>query len=469
VENSGTSTVLYVIVSSFNPSATGIILTCTITSRTTDEVADAISLTDGVPADPIGLEDFELQSFTLMVEPGARTTCSIEGSDGDADLYLRYNEESDLGAGLYDCGSFNIGSIETCTVRDFGSGGVLWATVGAFGAFTDLTITCTSELLGPAIALDDGVESGPYSLMELEILHLTLVVEPDDRVLCTTTGDGGDVDLVLSLGREVDVLNFVYACYSETFGSEETCAVVVPDGVSVLWVALLGFSATDDVFVTCTRMELPPAPPPISLTEGTASDALSLDVGLSQSYTYPVVPQTRVTCQLETTSLDSLGDADLYLRFDQAPDVANFVYDCVSADTASQETCALDVPEGVSTIWATIQAYSMFEDVFITCTSEDKVALIQLVNGQTSAPFSLPTDSTQAFQLTAPEGPWVVCETQLLVDDDSADADLYVSCLHAPKPSPPIRRSMLLYSDMMHLRSFYLLYDYRSASMPSRT
>jgi len=426
VTNTGTSSVLYIMVNSFEVSATGITLICTVdTAPTEDQITEEIELIDGVPSDPFSLEDMEVESFSLAVEPGARTTCATEGLDGDADLYLRYNEESDLNEGLYDCAATNSGSNETCTLRDTGSGGVLWATVKAFNSFTDLTITCASELLGPPIVLDDGVTSDTFSLSQLEMLHLTLAVEPGERVVCNTNGVG-DIDLILSLGQEVSITRFIYDCYSETFGSTETCAVVVPNGVSTLWVALFGFAETAAVLVTCTRMEIPPPSPPISLIDGTPSDPISLAVGLSQSYNYSVVPRTRVTCQLETATMPSQGDADLFLRFDEEPDVSNSVFNCVSAESGSQETCSLDVPEGVSTIWATVQAYSGFDDVFISCTSEDKVAVIQLVDGQASDPFSLLAGSTQLFQLNAPEGSHAICWTDILVADEFADADLYV-------------------------------------------
>ena len=412
------------IVQSFPPAAADIILTCETKKPTAERAADAIALTDGVPSNPFSLNDLFVQSFTLNVEPGARTTCSTEGFDGDADLFLRYNEESDLDAGLFDCVSVYDGSFENCTLRDAGTGGVLWATVGAFNAFTELTITCTSELVGPPITLESGVPSGPYSMAEAEILDLVITVAPDERVLCDTTGVG-DADLVMASGREVDIYNFVHDCISESFDAEETCAVVVPDGVSVVWVAIIGFNATEEVVITCSRSELPPPPPPVSLIEGTESDPISLEVALSQSYTYPVTPGTRATCELNSTNF--IGDADLYLRFDQAPDVADSQFDCVSADTFSQESCSLDVSDGVSTVWATIYAYSLVENVTITCSSEDKVALIQLIDGQESNPLSLPAFTTQTYQLAAPAGDNVFCETRLLVPDEFADADLYVS------------------------------------------
>lgn len=427
MQNTESSTELYVVVQSFPPSATGIVLVCTISSPTMEEIGDAVALIDGISSEPFSLSKFELETFTLEVEPGARTTCLIEGFDGDADLYLRYNAESDLVLGLFDCFSADFGSFENCTVRDSGFGSTLFATVEAFEAFTDLTITCTNELLGPPIMLDDGETSGPHLLVEFEILDFTIPVEAGDRVFCSTTGiPGRDTDLILRLGQEVNL--FDDDCYSETLGSsEETCAVAVPNGIEVLWIALVGYSPTDEVFLSCSIMGIT-RPEPIALVENVPSNPISLDVGLSQSYTYTVSPQTRVTCQLEPTMFLSMGDADLYLRLDEEPDLDNLLYDCISADTGSFESCSVDVPAGVSTVWATILAYSMFENVAITCRSEEKPATIQLNDGQDSDPLSLGIGLSQTYQLgLLSEGNNVVCQTRLLVDDELADADLYVS------------------------------------------
>ena len=87
----------------------------------------------------------------------------------------------------------------------------------------------------------------------------------------------------------------------------------------------------------------------------------------------------------------------------------------------------VDVPDGASTLWATIYAYSIVEDTTITCSTEDSVGLIRLFDGQAATPISLSAGTMQTFQLAAPPGENVICETRLLSASFFADADLYVS------------------------------------------
>jgi hypothetical protein len=138
-----------------------------------------------------------------------------------------------------------------------------------------------------------------------------------------------------------------------------------------------------------------------------------------------VLPNTRAACRLDESS--DLGDADLYLRFSNPPDPDNALFDCASSDVGSKESCSVDVPEGVSQIWAVMQAYSLVEHVVITCASETTVSLIRLVDGVDSAPLSLSANMTQVFQLRAREESNVICEMHLSTPNKARDADLYVS------------------------------------------
>jgi hypothetical protein len=81
-----------------------------------------------------------------------------------------------------------------------------------------------------------------------------------------------------------------------------------------------------------------------------------------------VTPGSWVTC--ESTG-EITGDADLYVRYNAAPVIADGIYDCASySSTDSNEACALVAPDGdASVLWATIQGWSAAENVILTCTS----------------------------------------------------------------------------------------------------
>jgi hypothetical protein len=99
-----------------------------------------IVLTDGVPSALLGLTLFETQSFALAIEPGARVTCSTTADSGDADLFIRFDEEPDFLGGGYICRSITDLSEDTCIARDPGGAFVLWALVVAFTSIENLAI-----------------------------------------------------------------------------------------------------------------------------------------------------------------------------------------------------------------------------------------------------------------------------------------------------------------------------------------
>ena len=98
-----------------------------------------------------------------------------------------------------------------------------------------------------------------------------------------------------------------------------------------------------------------------------ASEPISVATGELQSFTLDVSPDSRVTC--ETTG-ETTGDADLYVRYNAAPAIADGIYDCASySSTDSNEACALNAPGDALVLWATIQGWSAAENVILTCTS----------------------------------------------------------------------------------------------------
>ena len=51
------------------------------------------------------------------------------------------------------------------------------------------------------------------------------------------------------------------------------------------------------------------------------------------------------------------GDPDLYVRFDQAPDVSNRKWSCRPYLEGPEETCALDVPASASKVFVMMRGY----------------------------------------------------------------------------------------------------------------
>ena len=70
----------------------------------------------------------------MDIVPGNRYNCSTAGGNGldDADLYVRWNQEAEIAAFLYDCFSASVDSNEFCSLLAPAEASSLWATVDAY-------------------------------------------------------------------------------------------------------------------------------------------------------------------------------------------------------------------------------------------------------------------------------------------------------------------------------------------------
>ena len=74
-------------------------------------------------------------------------SCSISGNNGDADLYVSFDDANTIGGTSGgDCVPFVAGSNESCAATRFPTiGNVLMVTIHAYEAYTGLTLTCQSS------------------------------------------------------------------------------------------------------------------------------------------------------------------------------------------------------------------------------------------------------------------------------------------------------------------------------------
>ena len=140
-----------------------LILTCSSYSDTPVSVSQ---LSDGIVSESIQLNVNQVQDFTFDTTSDA--TCTLEGLNGDADLYLRWNEPPVLvDRPAYDCASVSATSSESCSVVNPGDAAVLWARVFAYQSFRDVVLTCFEQALvppAPAPPLTDCPFSGAIPL-----------------------------------------------------------------------------------------------------------------------------------------------------------------------------------------------------------------------------------------------------------------------------------------------------------------
>lgn len=161
-----------------------------------------------------------------------------------------------------------------------------------------------------------------------------------------------------------------------------------------------------DVVLTCSSVTPQDS---ITLTDGVPSDLFSLEEFATQSFTIEIQPDNLVYC--ETSSGSALGDIDLYLRWDQEPEIELLLVDCFSIDDFADEQCAARDPGGSTILWATVEAFSDTSDIQITCFLVQPPPAIELIDGTPSDQFDLVEFDVKTFTLSVEAGKSVRCGT----------------------------------------------------------
>ena len=97
-----------------------------------------IVLTSGVESAANSLITGSSQFFALDVESEASVTCTLQGENGDADLYMAWNDPTDFA-----CAASTPGTDEVCALAP--DTGTVYALVLAYSSTFDFTVTCTIE------------------------------------------------------------------------------------------------------------------------------------------------------------------------------------------------------------------------------------------------------------------------------------------------------------------------------------
>lgn len=214
----------------------------------------------------------------------------------------------------------------------------------------------------------------------------------------------------------------------------------VPDGVTVSFdpptitsgeTATMSFTTTNalapgayDITVTATGTVTHSATytallvgAPIALTNGVPATNISGPRGFDQYWTLDVPPgQAALTFTISGGS----GDADMYVRQGQAPNLGTF--DCAPYLTGNQEACSFDMP-AAGTWYVLLHAYDSFANVTLTGTYGTADDTTALDNGVAVTGIGGGTGSRQYWKLEVPAGQETLT---FLTNSGIGDADLYV-------------------------------------------
>jgi hypothetical protein len=155
---------------------------------------------------------------------------------------------------------------------------------------------------------------------------------------------------------------------------------------------------------------------------GVPSDPVSLFAEETQSFLLEVTTGKSVTCSGTKVS----GQGNMYLRWDQLPDVATQEFDWSSINFT--RTCTVNGGAQHNAVWILVEALTDLQSLGLTCSSAYPSA-ITLTNAIPSQPINLSSGKTRLYKLAVTRGAEVACGTTA---DEGSDADIFLRFTEKP-------------------------------------
>jgi vibriolysin len=295
------------------------------------------ALVKGVPV--TGISDSSVGNFKFwsLDVPAGQTTLAftISGGTGDADLYVQSGSKPSQT--VYQCRPRQSGNGETCTFTP-PSAGTYWIGLRATSAYSGLALTGTYSstvgVCGTDPVLTNGVPVTGISGAAASSRYLCIKAVPAGTTLTfNISGGTGDADLYTQFGARPSTAS--YSCRPYLSGSNETCTHTITTTNTGDWsVMLRGSTAHAGVTLTATYASAALALPTRALTNGVPVTDLPGATGSMKYWTLDIPDdQSRVTFTIS----GGTGNADLYMKFGDAPSETSF--HCRPALGGNGETC----------------------------------------------------------------------------------------------------------------------------------
>ena len=107
----------------------------------------SLPLTNGMTLDGQDAAYWQVLRYVMQpIDPGDKVHCSVAASNGDADLFLRFDEPADLDprSTNNECFGYSLGSFEDCVTGIANKTTTLHVAIHAFRSFSNLNIECAS-------------------------------------------------------------------------------------------------------------------------------------------------------------------------------------------------------------------------------------------------------------------------------------------------------------------------------------
>lgn len=180
-------------------------------------------LVNGEPIAGINATAKEQLIYTLNVPKGAQNlSFETSGDNGDADLYVKYNQAPTLTD--YDCKSTSATSNERCDIPTSNEGNY-YVMVEAYSAINNVSLTGSFEPAGalePINRVEDNITVNTGDWQRFEQRLAAGYVSLDVAI----SGGSGDADLYLNFGAPSSNTQFVCRPYKN--GNTESCTISAP-------------------------------------------------------------------------------------------------------------------------------------------------------------------------------------------------------------------------------------------------
>jgi len=315
-------------------------------------LSPAAPLESGEPVAGLSAARGEERHFRIVVpEDSARLEIQVSGGNGDADLYVRFDERPTRQH--FDCRPYIGGNLESCSF-DAPAAGTWFVMLRGYDAFAQVTLVAqTLDAEASGGLLDNGIELAGLSGARSEELHFHVDLPEATRQLeVRVRGGRGDADLYLRHGEAPTRTRF--DCRPYRAGNEEICRVAAP-AAGRWFVMLRGWSSFSGAFLLASHDGETGSPE--ALENGIVRVGLDGAQGEDLHFRIEVPAGAAL---LQVASGGGSGDADLYLRFGEAP--TESLYDCRPYATGNEEACAVVAPSA-GTWFLMLRGWASFADL----------------------------------------------------------------------------------------------------------
>ncbi len=365
-----------------------------------------VSLSNGVPVTGISGSAGSEQFYTIVVPAGQdELEIATSGGTGDVDLYVRRGAAPTTTT--YDYRPYKVGNDETVSVEN-PAAGTWFIMLRGYTAYSGVTLVASYSASVSVVDLANNVPVTNLSdAAGGEKFYKIEVPAGQTKLQISISGGTGDADLYVKRGAMPTTTDYDY----RPFLSGNNESVTVDNPTSGTWYIMLrAYSAYSGVTLLA------------SYTGGVGS-ALSNGVpvtGLSGAQASEKIYRIDVPAgqtNLEIKISGGTGDADLYVKFGEAPTIGD--YDYRPFLSGNDETVTVNNPTA-GTWYIMVHGYSAYSGVTLVA-SYGSVFILQDEVPVTGISGS--AGSEKIYKIEIPSGQSVL---EIKISGGTGNADLYV-------------------------------------------